>query len=207
VTDPTRPHRLLAALLAVALGLLAGCSTASPAAPAPAAAAFRGLELDPPQPRPTFTLTDTSGARYDFAARTRGRPTYLFFGYTACPDICPTTMADVAAALRGVPEPLRRSVQVVFVTTDPRRDTGPVLARWLRSFDRGLPPFVGLTGTVAEVEAAQAAARVPVASDGGRMHSTELRLYGPDDYARVTYVGESRPDDLRQDLPAAVRGG
>ena len=199
-------------LLAVAGAmLLAGCTAAAPpAGPAPAApaAAYRGTQLDPPQPRPTFTLTDSTGRRFDFAARTRGRPTYLFFGFTHCPDICPTTMADVAAALRGAPDDLRRTVQVVFVTTDPARDTPPVLARWLRAFDADLPSrFVGLTGTVAEVEAAQAAARVPVATDGGRTHSARLLLIGPDDYARVSYTAATTsPDDLRHDLPAVARG-
>jgi protein SCO1/2 len=207
--------RLRAALTGVALAVaLAGCGGSTPAAgPAVLSAAptspgaYRGLQLDPPQPRPTFTLTDTGGARFDFAARTRGRPTLLFFGFTHCPDVCPTTMADVAAALRGVPEPLRSEVRVVFVTTDPARDTGPVLAAWLRNFDADLAGrFVGLTGTVAQVQAAQAAARVPVATDGGQTHSAELLLYGPDDYARVAYVSGSTPEDIRRDLPLVVRG-
>jgi protein SCO1 len=211
--EPWAWSRAVAALLgAVLVAVLAGCGgTASPVAalsvaPTPAGT-YRGTPLDPPRPRPTFTLVDTAGARYDFAAATRGRPTLLFFGFTHCPDICPTTMASVATALRGVDEPLRRSVQVVLVTTDPVRDTGPVLARWLRSFDTGLPTrFVGLTGTVAQVEAAQAAARVPVAEDGGRNHSAELLLYGTDDYARVAYLADAAPDDVRHDLPLAVRG-
>ena len=206
-------HRLIAAALATVGLLLAGCGGTAPApaaalsaAPTPAGT-YRGLQLDPPQPRPTFTLRDPAGARFDFAARTRGMPTLLFFGFTHCPDVCPTTMADVATALRGVAEPLRRSVRVVFVTTDPARDTGPVISAWLRSFDENLPArFVGLTGTVAQVEAAQAAARVPVATDGGQTHSAELLLYGPDDYARVAYVAGNSPDDLRHDLPVVIRG-
>jgi protein SCO1 len=205
--------RVLALLLgAVLTGTLAGCGGAEPApaalsvAPTPAGT-YRGTELDPPQPRPTFTLRDTAGARYDFAARTRGRPTLLFFGFTHCPDICPTTMASVASALRGVDESLRREVQVVLVTTDPVRDTGPVLARWLRNFDADLPArFVGLTGTVAQVEAAQAAARVPVAEDRGQTHSTQVLLYGVDDYARVTYLADVAPDALRHDLPLVAKG-
>ena len=197
--------------VALAAAALAGCTTgnAAPASPAPPVVTepadqgpYRWTELDPAQPRPTFTLTDTAGKPYDFAARTRGAPTLLFFGFTHCPDVCPTTMADVATALRGTPPALRKSVRVVFVTTDPARDTGPVVARWLRAFDGDLTErFVGLTGTVAEVEAAQAAARVPVATDNGQTHSAELLLYGPDDYARVAYLQGSSPDDLRQDLP------
>ncbi|MEN3357218.1 MAG: hypothetical protein V7637_1200 [Mycobacteriales bacterium] len=201
-------------------GLLAACGpaapppvsrapvSASPVSRAPASpvpAAYRGLALQPPQPRPEFTLTDTSGRRYDFAALTGGRPTFLFFGYTDCPDVCPTTMADVAAALRLAPVGVRRAVRVVFVTTDPRHDTGPVLARWLRGFDADLPTrFIGLTGTESQVDAAQVAARVPLASDGGRTHSAELLLFGTDDYARVVYLSGSSPDDIRHDLPAVA---
>ena len=200
------------------LGVLAGRVARPVARPSPAGSpalsagptpqgTYRGLELDPAQPRPTFTLTDTKGKPYDFGARTRGVPTLLFFGYTHCPDVCPTTMADTAAALRGTPEPLRGTVQVVFVTTDPARDTGKVLAAWLRNFDPDLPRgFVGLTGTVAQVEAAQAAAKVPVATENGQTHSAELLLYGTDDYARVAYVSGSSPDDLRHDLPLVTKG-
>jgi protein SCO1 len=193
--------------LLVLLGAaLVGCSaSADPgplgASPTPAGR-YQGLELDPAQPRPTFTLTDTAGKPYDFAKATRGKPTLLFFGYTHCPDVCPTTMADTAAALRMVPTALRDEVQVVFVTTDPARDTGPVLAAWLRNFDADLGGrFVGLTGSVAQVEAAQAAAKVAVATDAGQTHSAELLLYGPDDYARVAYVTGSSPADLAHDLP------
>lgn len=204
-----RPWGPAVALLAAA-ALLSGCTSGNAAPPLVASptpvGTYRGLELQPAQPRPTFTLTDTAGRPYDFAGRTRATPTLLFFGFTHCPDICPTTMADVATALRGTPDPLRGTVRVVFVTTDPRRDSGPVIAAWLRAFDADLPVrFVGLTGTAAQVEAAQAAAKVPVATDDGQTHSAELLLYGTDDYARVAYVGGSSPEDLRHDLPLVVR--
>ena len=208
-------RRLLGLAAAAVLGTVAlSACTASSEAASPALSAeptpqgtYRGLELDPPQPRPTFTLTDTTGKPYDFAARTRGVPTLLFFGYTHCPDVCPTTMAGTAAALRGTPEPLRSEVRVVFVTTDPARDTGTVLAAWLRNFDPDLPrTFVGLTGTVAQVEAAQAAAKVPVATENGQTHSAEQLLYGTDNYARVAFVSGSSPDDLRHDLPLVAKG-
>lgn len=206
-------RRLLAAAAVLASVVLTGC-TASLEASSPAISAeptppgtYRGMALDPAQPRPTFTLTDTTGKRYDFAARTRGLPTLLFFGYTHCPDVCPTTMAATAAALRGTPEPLRSQVQVVFVTTDPARDTGTVLAAWLRNFDPDLPRrFVGLTGTSAQVAAAQAAAKVPVATENGQTHSAEQLLYGTDDYARVAFVSGSTPQDLRHDLQLVAKG-
>ena len=199
--------RRFAVALALLALLLPGCSAGPAAAPQPAAGGLRGMPLDPPRPRPTFTLTDTAGRPYDFAARTRGRPTLLFFGFTHCPDVCPTTMADVSIALRAVDPGLRARVTVVFVTTDPARDTGPVTAAWLRAFDDGLPTrFVGLTGTLTQVEAAQAAARVPVATDGGRTHSADLLLYGTDDHARVVYASGGDPADLQHDLPLVAKG-
>ncbi|HEY6749239.1 MAG TPA: SCO family protein [Mycobacteriales bacterium] len=202
-------RKLLVAAVVLGSVALSACTASSEAAPKPAISAaptpegtYRGLELQLAQPRPTFTLTDTGGKPYDFAARTRGAPTLLYFGYTHCPDVCPTAMADTAIALRGVASALRDKVKVVFVTTDPARDTGKVLASWLRNFDADLPvKFVGLTGTRAQVEAAQAAAKVEVASDGGQTHSAEELLYGPDDYARVAYVAGSSPADLSHDLP------
>ncbi len=116
-------------------------------------------------------------------------------------------MADVAAALRGAAEPIRRDALVVFVTTDPARDTGPVLAAWLRRFDSDLPSrFVGLTGSQSQLVAAQVAARVPVAEDDGQTHSAELLLFGTDDYARVVYLDGSSPQDIQHDLPAVARG-
>jgi protein SCO1 len=212
----TRRWSLVLAALVVAA--VAGCTSASGTAdgrrggppvltPASPAGLYLGDPLRPPQPRPTFTLTDTAGRRFDFAARTRGRPTFLFFGYTQCPDVCPLTMANVAAALRALPADLVRRVRVVFVTTDPKHDSRPVMASWLHGFDADLPTrFVGLTGSQAQIDAAQAAAKVPLAEDGGRTHSSELLLFGPDDYARVMYLIGGGPDEIMHDLPVVAGG-
>jgi protein SCO1/2 len=178
-------------------------SVSSPASGSP----FHGAAFERPRPRPSFVLTDQRGRRYDFAARTGGRPTLLFFGFTHCPDICPTTMADVAAALRTLPAGLRDSVQVVFVTTDPKRDTPAVLASWLASFDSDLTTkFIGLTGPRAEIDTAQRGAGVEPARDGGRTHSAQLLLYGSDDLCRVFYLAGSRPEDIAHDLPLVAKG-
>jgi len=202
------------AVLAVVLAAgLAGCTTTSNAGGPPVtvssspAGQFRGATFPVPHPRPSFTLTDQTGRRYDFAARTRGRPTFLFFGYTHCPDVCPTTMADVATALRALPPGLRDQVQVVFVTTDPTRDDPKTLAAWLANFDPDLTTtFVGLTGPQAEIDLAQRAAGVPLAQDGGQTHSAQLLLYGPDDLCRVFYLQGSSPDDIAHDLPLIAAG-
>lgn len=202
-----------ATLTAVALAattsfMLAGCGTSSGAQPPVAVTTsavngqFRGLGFSPPHPRPYFTLTDQQGRSYDFGTRTADRPTFLYFGYTHCPDICPTTMADVATALRNLPSSLRNRVQVVFVTTDPKRDTPKVIGAWLANFDSDLTTkFVGLTGSQAQIDNAERAAGVPLAQDGGQTHSAQLLLYGHDNECRVFYVAGSSPGDLAHDIP------
>ncbi|MBM7807726.1 protein SCO1/2 [Geodermatophilus bullaregiensis] len=166
---------------------------------------YAGIDLRDPYQRPSFTLTDTSGAAYDFASATAGRPTLLFFGYTNCPDICPTTMADVALALRDVDPALAEQVQVVFVTTDPAADTPEVLAEYLARFDADLPTrFVGLTGAQDVIDQAQLSAGVPLAEDAGRLHSSLLLLYGADDQAHVAFDAGNTSRDIAGDLDAVA---
>ena len=166
---------------------------------------YAGFDLAEPYRRPSFTLTDAGGAAYDFKAQTAGRPTLLFFGYTNCPDICPTTMADVAVALRSVDPAVAEQVQVVFVTTDPDTDTPDVLGEYLAQFDADLPVgFVGLTGDQDAVEQAQLAAGVPLAEDDGRAHSALLLLYGTDDAAHVAFDSENTSRDIATDLGVVV---
>jgi protein SCO1/2 len=165
---------------------------------------YQGMGLDPARPRPSFTLTDTSGRSFAFGERTAGHPTLLYFGYTECPDICPATMADIALALKKLPTPLQRKTYVVFVSTDVKRDTARVLSRWLRNFTPGAnATFVGLRGTQAQVNAAQAAAHIFLAEDNGRTHSAQVLLYGSDDYARVSFVYNDHLEQqqIEHDLP------
>jgi protein SCO1/2 len=170
---------------------------------------YAGVGLIPPRPRPQFTLTDTAGRTYQFAQRTQGKATLLFFGYTRCPDICPATMADVAVALRSLPVATQQQVTVAFVTTDVKHDTGPVLKTWLSHFTPGThATFVGLRGTQAQIDAAQAAAHITIAEDGGQTHSTQVLLYSPDDYAHVSFVynNENEQKQMAHDLSVVVNG-
>ena len=197
------------ALAAVAL-FLAAC-TSSQADPKPSglndqpkSGTYAGFALNPPQPRPSFVLTDNSGKSFSFGTATQGHPTLLFFGYTNCPDICPATMADISVALKKMPTSLQRDTYVVFVSTDVKRDTGPVLTRWLHNFDAGTSAhFVGLRGSQAQVNAAQAAAHIFLAEDGGQTHSTTVLLYGADDYARTSFVynDNGEQEQIEHDLP------
>ena len=108
-----------------------------------AASPLHGTLLDPPLPRPSQVLRDTAGERFSLAHRPGDELSLLFFGYTHCPDVCPTTMADLASARSQLPAALRERVTVIFMTEDPERDTPRALRRWLDGFD---PSFVGLRG-------------------------------------------------------------
>lgn len=213
-------RRRLSAVLTVlaALVLLAGCSGSSgdAASPSPSeliggssSGPYQGFGMDPAQPRPSFVLTDDRGARFDFAAQTGGHPTLLYFGYTNCPDICPTTMADIRIALTKQPAALQKQTYVVFVTTDVKRDTGPVMRQWLANFDHGVHAhFVGLRGTQAQIDAAQAAAHIPLAEDDGQTHSARVLLFGSDNYARVAYTqSDNEAQQIAHDLPLVARSG
>jgi protein SCO1 len=212
---PSRRLRPALTALLVAVGLaLTACGTATAegeghdhsAGSGPATVegpedVYAGLDLAEPYRRPSFTLTDTTGTAFDFSAVTSGQPTLLFFGYTRCPDVCPTTMADVAVALRGLDPALVEQLQVVFVTTDPAYDTPAVLGEYLARFDADLPePFIGLTGDQELIDQAQLSTGVPLAEEEGRLHSSLLLLYGQDDEAHVAFDAGNTSRDIAADL-------
>ena len=96
-----------------------------------------------------FALTATDGITVTEESY-RGKWLAVYFGYTFCPDICPTTMMELAQAFRAL-GPRAAAVQAIFVTVDPRRDKPDILAEYLKAFDQR---FVGLTGTSAQISAA-----------------------------------------------------
>lgn len=155
-------------------------------------------------PRPEFILTTTAGAPFDFRAETRGTFTLLFFGYTHCPDICPVHMANIAAVLGKLTPQLANQVTVVMVTVDPERDTPERLRSWLDGFDRS---FIGLTGTLDDVNAAQRSLNLPPAVRQGEGpdylvgHAAYVIAFTPDDSARVLYPSGTRQSDWARDLP------
>lgn len=167
-----------------------------------------GTLLPNAKPRPDFVLTTTIGQRFAFAEATRGRLTLLFFGYTNCPDVCPATMANLGAVLGRFTSADRQRIEVVFVTTDPERDTPVPLADWLGRFDRD---FIGLSGTIAELESAQRAAGVAPATrdstDGSYTvsHAAQVIVYSPDDSAHISYPFGTRQQQWAADLPTLLR--
>lgn len=172
---------------------------------------LKGPRLVNAKPLPALQLQRAPGKPFDLASESNGRLTFLFFGYTNCPDVCPLHMANLAAALKSLPEKIRRKVLVVFVTTDPERDTPERLGAWLAQFDSS---FVGVSGNAASLEAAQrnlgmpAATRDSAVPDSGGYtisHGAHLWAFTPDDSAHVVYPMGIQRDDLATDIPKLLR--
>ena len=131
-----RTRRALAVALLPAALLLTACGGDDDAP-------LTGAVLDQPYVVPATPLTDTDGASYSLADDTDKRLTLVFFGYTHCPDVCQVVLSTLASAMTRLDEADHEQVDVVFVTTDPERDTEKVLRNYLDRFD---PTFIGLTG-------------------------------------------------------------
>lgn len=198
----------LVAALAISSVVLAlpGCGVSAESG----GSAYRGVKLTPAIPRPSFTLTDTHGQPFDFRAKTDSTVTLLFFGYLNCPDVCPVHMTNIAAVMRNLPFDVTRIVRVVFVTTDPTRDTPEKLQAWLANFD---PSFIGLRGTPEQVKdieksvkVAPAVADAPDSSGNYQVaHAAQVIAFTPDDSAHVVYPFGTRQADWMHDLPLLAR--
>lgn len=172
---------------------------------------LKGPRLVSGKPLPSLRLERAPGKPFDLASESKGNLTFLFFGYTNCPDVCPLHMANLAAALKSLPEKTRRRVRVVFVTTDPERDTPDRLGAWLAQFDSS---FVGVSGDAASLEAAQRSLGMPLATrdsavpdSGGYTisHGAHLWAFTPDDSAHVVYPMGIQRGDLVADIPKLLR--
>ena len=147
-----------------------------------------------------FTLTDQHGARVteqDFA----GRFMLVYFGYTFCPDICPTSLTVMAAALDQLPEAQAEQVVPILITVDPARDTVEQLADYAPLFH---PRLVALTGSEEEVREAARAYRVyyHVPEEDGDAylvdHSTFVYLMGPDGSYRTHFGIDASPEAMAE---------
>jgi len=173
---------------------------------------LRGYLLEHPLPKPGFTLTATDGSRFDFRPATDGFLTLVFFGYTNCPDVCPVHMSNLGAVLPELDPQVAARIKVVFITTDPRRDTPAVLRTWLDHFSRG---FIGLSGDSSSVAGVQTALQLPpavvekaTAADSAYTvgHSALVVAFTPDNLAHLVYPYGTRQEDWAHDLPALVQG-
>ena len=167
--------------------------------------------LDKPFEKPDLVLTDTQGKKYDLRAQTKGRPTLIYFGYTHCPDVCPLTMNNLAVAKKQLPKAEQDKLRVVFVTTDPDRDTPTELAKWLKGIDS---EFIGLTGDFATIQAGARTMGIsiePTSKDkNGKLvsvHGTQVIAFSPKtDGGYVLYGENATVDDYTKDLPKLIKG-
>lgn len=164
---------------------------------------------------PPFTLTDITGSTFakGFALndhhkqpRTleayRGKAVWLFFGFTHCPDVCPTMMSQLALAHKKLGEDAGK-VQVLFVTLDPERDTPELLAQYVPAFN---PSFVGLYGTPQQTTATADAFKIYYRKNAGDNpafytldHSSQVFVFDPQGRPRLLYTSASSTDSLVAD--------
>ncbi|MFJ9719502.1 SCO family protein [Streptomyces sp. NPDC101213] len=205
-----------AALLAAATLTLSACggddSGAGPAAVVSEDSSQQAATvLDQPFTKPDLVLTDTQGKPYDLREETAGRPTLVYFGYTHCPDVCPLTMNNIAVAKKQLPKADQDALRVVFVTTDPDRDTPAALAAWLKGIDSQV---VGLTGDFATIRTAARSLGIsiepPHKDKNGKVvstHGTQVIAFSPKtDGGYVLYGEDAKVDDYIKDLPRIVKG-
>ncbi|MFJ7187435.1 SCO family protein [Streptomyces bacillaris] len=167
--------------------------------------------LDQEFTKPDLVLTDTDGKKYDLREATKGKPTLIYFGYTNCPDVCPLTMSNISVAKRDLPKADQEKLQVVFVTTDPERDTPASLGTWLKAQD---PTFIGLTGDFPTIQAGARQIGIgiePATKDkDGKpvsMHGAQVVAFSPKtDGGYVLYGEETTAEQYAKDLPKLVKG-
>jgi protein SCO1 len=179
----------------VMTGLLASCQQGS-------STSFIGTDLTGTQFGKPLSLTDHTGKlrnMNDF----KGKVVVLFFGYTHCPDVCPTTMSDLKQTMKLLGDKAN-DVQVLFVTVDPERDTQEVLAQFVPGFDAR---FIGLRGTVAEVASNLSEYKVYAAkvSEPGKSgytmdHSAGLYVFDKTGAPRIYLGYGEKPENIAHDL-------
>jgi protein SCO1/2 len=166
-----------------------------------------------------FRSTDITGAPYGKSLELtdqfgkprkledwRGKVVVLFFGFTHCPDICPTTLADIAQAIRSM-GPYGQRVQLLMVTVDPERDTSEVLGKYVTAFD---PQFIGLRGDLAATKKVAAEFKIffeKVKSGDSYTvnHSSQSYVIDPQGRLRLLVRHDRIAQDLAPDLRELLR--
>ncbi|MDD2224387.1 MAG: SCO family protein [Pseudomonas sp.] len=173
---------LIAIVFAVLIGLLAGnyLNTDNDAAQAIREAGI--IVLPTSRELPALQLTRTDGALQDTQKLT-GQWSLVFFGYTFCPDICPTTLAELRQLKKLLPQEAKDNLQILMVSVDPFRDSTEQLKLYLQYFD---PEFLGLTGELTDVQILSNALSIPfIPGDTSKPrytvdHSGNLAIISPD---------------------------
>jgi protein SCO1/2 len=187
----------LASAIALAALLLAGCNPTTP---------FQGSDVTGAAFGRDFHLADHNGKPRTLADF-RGKVVVIFFGYTQCPDFCPTTMSELAGVMQKLGPDAKR-VQVLFITVDPERDTPELLSRYVPAFD---PSFLGLYGDAAATSDVAKEFRIiyqkqpgPTPGSYSMDHSTGTFLFDPQGRLRVYESYAQGPDAIAHDIRALL---
>lgn len=164
---------------------------------------FHGSVIQDTYPAPEFSLTDGKGGQFDLAQQ-RGKVVLVFFGFTNCPDVCPTTMADFEQIRQRLGKDADK-VEFVFITVDPDRDTQQVAAQYAARFD---PAFYGLSGTEQQLDPVWKAYGVyrkldkksPTDTSYNVDHSSQVYAIDPSGNLRLTFSYGTSVDDMLQDV-------
>ncbi len=192
----SRRHALL---LVLSLATLAACDRVPGLS---SKESFKAVDITGAEYARELSLTDANG-RPRQLSDFKGKVTLVFFGYTQCPDVCPTTLAELATVKRELGKDGER-VQGVFVSVDPQRDTPEVLKAYVANFD---PGFVALTGTPEQIEAAAKSfkvffAKVPGRTEGSYTvdHTAGTYVFDAQGRVRLFVRYGSGAEALRHDL-------
>ncbi len=198
---PLSPSRRL--LLAVGLALstsslLTACGDSAPS--------FKGSDISGTKIGQGWTLTGMDGKTYTLQSFA-GKVVLVLFGFTQCPDVCPTSLAELAQVMALLGADAAR-VQVLLISVDPERDTPEVLRPYVSGFD---PRFLGLTGTPSQIKEAAASfkafyAKAPTANGGYNMdHSASFYLIDPKGEARVLLANNVGAAVIAEDIRTLLR--
>jgi protein SCO1/2 len=169
----------------------------------PKTESFRGTLYEPANPAPEIELTQGDGNSFRLSEK-RGDVILLFFGYTSCPDVCPTTLSEMKRVMEALGADAER-VQVVFVTVDPKRDTPEKLREYVSIFN---PTFIGLSGSIEELEKVwsdygvyREEEELPNSATGYLVnHTARVYLIDRDGNLRLSYSYGTPTDDFVHDL-------
>jgi len=191
------------AVCALAL-LLAACDKAKPPAPV-----FKNSDVTGLPYASGFALLDHTGKPRTLADF-KGKVVALFFGYTQCPDVCPTTMAEMAAVMKAL-GPAAKDVQVLFVTLDPERDTQQLLAEYVPAFH---PDFIGLVGDKAATDKVAKEFKVFYAKSPGKEpgsysvdHSSASYIFDRSGHVRLYVRHGQGPEPIVHDIKLLLEAG
>jgi len=202
---PRSRSRLVAVAAVLAVLLLAGAAVMLVTRAAQPEGLTAGA-LDPPRAAPEFSLSGSDGSEVTLA-RYRGKVVLLSFGYTHCTAVCPTTLATLAQTRKGLGA-AADSVQVVYVTVDPERDSAAHMREYLSAFG---PAIIGATGTPASLAAVRDAYGVTAVKEGtgpdyAVSHTSSIFLIDPAGKLRAVMPFGHQPADFVHDVRLLLAG-